>query len=112
MYLLGGTEFQKFFGQAYSCQSFPSVADLPSRLCLNRIAQALQLYVGSFVLFLVLILPYGELWTFNVISLAEFLVCTMRMVTLRYSPFQVSLLLPLVKIMLPYQVHFKLIVST
>lgn len=28
MYLLGGIEFQKVFGQAYSSQSFPSVADL------------------------------------------------------------------------------------
>lgn len=28
IYLLGGIEFQKVFGQAYSCQSFPSAADL------------------------------------------------------------------------------------
>lgn len=122
IYLLSGIEFQKVFRQVYSCQHLPAAADLQSPDSvwggLNRHFSACGLICSVSVFNFGLQGAIGHITSFlwlNSWSVQCRWLCFLYQLFRRLDdaelPFQVSLLLPQVKIMLPYQVHFRFTLS-
>lgn len=123
MYLLSGIEFQEVFRHVYSCHHLPAAADLQSP---DSVWRGLNRHCSACVLICSVSVFNFDLWWGAIGHIITFLWLYSWSIQCRWlfflnelfrrldeaePPFQESLLLPQVTIMLPYQVHFRFTVS-